>query len=73
MSYIKLTGRWCHIVLSVHAETAYKIDYGNDSLYEELGRVFYEFPKYRTKILLGDFNAKVGFFFVRKTQFICNL
>jgi hypothetical protein len=27
---------------------------------EELEHVFYKFPKYHMKILLGDFNAKVG-------------
>jgi hypothetical protein len=31
-----------------------------DSFYEELERVFDNFPKYHMKILLGDFNAKVG-------------
>jgi hypothetical protein len=31
-----------------------------DSFYEELERVFDTFPKYHTKILLGDFNTKVG-------------
>jgi endonuclease/exonuclease/phosphatase family metal-dependent hydrolase len=31
-----------------------------DSFYEELERVFDKFPKYYTKILLGDFNAKAG-------------
>jgi hypothetical protein len=31
-----------------------------DSFYEELGRVFDQFPRYVMKILLGDFNAKVG-------------
>jgi hypothetical protein len=31
-----------------------------DSFYEELGRVFDNFPRYNMKILLGDFNAKVG-------------
>jgi hypothetical protein len=30
------------------------------SFYEELERVFDKFPKYHMKILLGDFNAKVG-------------
>jgi hypothetical protein len=30
------------------------------SLYEELERTFDKFPKYHMKILLGDFNAKVG-------------
>ena len=28
--------------------------------YEELEQVFNHFPKYHMKILLGDFNAKVG-------------
>jgi hypothetical protein len=30
-----------------------------DSYYEELYCIFDKFPKYHTKILLGDFNAKV--------------
>jgi hypothetical protein len=31
-----------------------------DSFYEELEDVFDQFPKYYMKILLGDFNAKLG-------------
>ena len=31
-----------------------------DSFYEELEQVFDNFPRYHMKILLGDFNAKVG-------------
>jgi hypothetical protein len=31
-----------------------------DSLYGKLERVFDKFLKYHMKILLGDFNAKVG-------------
>jgi len=31
-----------------------------DSFYEELEQVFDHFPRYHMKILLGDFNAKVG-------------
>jgi hypothetical protein len=31
-----------------------------DSFYEKLESLFDEFPKYHMKILLGDFNAKVG-------------
>ena len=31
-----------------------------DSFYEELEQVFDHFPKYHTKILLGDFNANSG-------------
>jgi exonuclease III len=61
MSYIILKGRWFHItVLNVHAPTGDKIDDVKDSFYEELECVFDKFPKYHTKILLGDFNAKVG-------------
>jgi hypothetical protein len=30
------------------------------SFYKELERIFDKFPKYRMKILLGDFNAKLG-------------
>ena len=33
-------------------------DDSKDSFYEELEQVFVHFPKYHTKILLGDFNAK---------------
>jgi hydroxypyruvate isomerase len=48
------------IVLNVHAPTEDKTDAVKDSFYEELERIFDKFPKYRMKILLEDFNAKVG-------------
>jgi hypothetical protein len=61
MSYIILRGRLCHIiVLNIHAPTEDKTDDVKASFYEELERVFDKFPKYHMKILLGDFNAKVG-------------
>jgi exonuclease III len=61
MSYTILRGRWCHIiVLNVHAPTEDKTDDVKESFYEELERMFEKFPKYHIKILLGDFNAKVG-------------
>jgi hypothetical protein len=61
MSYIILRGRWCHIiVLNVHASTEDKTDYVKDSFYEELECVFDKFPKYHMKILLCNFNTKVG-------------
>jgi hypothetical protein len=61
MSYIILRGRWCHIVvLNVHVPTEDKTDYVKDSFYEEFERVFDKFPKYYMKILLGNFNSKVG-------------
>jgi exonuclease III len=60
-SYIILSGHWCNIiVLNVHAPTEDKIDNIKDRFYEELERVSDKFPKYHMKILLGDFNAKVG-------------
>jgi exonuclease III len=61
MSHTMLRGRWCDIiVLNIHAPTEDKIDDMKDRFYEELEHVFDKFPKYHIKILLGDFNAKVG-------------
>jgi hypothetical protein len=61
MSHILLSGRCCHIVfLNVYAPTEYKIDDIKDSFNERLDRVFDKFPKYHMKILLEDFNVKVG-------------
>jgi exonuclease III len=61
MSYIILRGRWCNvIVLNVPATTEDKINDIKDRFYEELEQVFHKFPLYHIKILLGDFNAKVG-------------
>jgi len=61
MSYIVLRGRWCNIiVLNVRGSCEQKSDDSKDSFYDELGQVFDHFPKYVMKILLGDFNAKVG-------------
>jgi endonuclease/exonuclease/phosphatase family metal-dependent hydrolase len=44
----------------VHAPTEDKDDDVKDSFYEVLEQVFYQFPRYRITILLGNFNAKVG-------------
>jgi hypothetical protein len=44
----------------VHAPSEDKSDESKDRFYEELEQVFYHFPRYHKKILLGDFNAKVG-------------
>ena len=57
LSYIVLKGRWLHIiVVNVHAPS----EEMKDSFYEELEEVFDHFPKYYMKILLGEFNAKLG-------------
>jgi hypothetical protein len=61
MSYIILRGHWCNIiVLNVHASCEDKGDEEKGSFFEELGRVFDQFPRYDMKIILCDFNAKVG-------------
>jgi hypothetical protein len=61
LSYIGLRGRWFNIiVLNVHAPSQEKSDEAKVSFYEELEQVFYHFSKYHMKVLLGDFNAKVG-------------
>ena len=61
MSYIVLRGRWCNvIVLNVRAASEEKSDDTKDSFYEVLEQVFNHFPKYHMKIVLGDFNAKLG-------------
>jgi hypothetical protein len=36
------------------------LDEEKDSFYEELGHVFDQFPRYDMKIIMGDFNEKVG-------------
>jgi hypothetical protein len=61
MSHILLRGHWSNIsVLNVHALTEEKSDDSKDRFYEELEQVFDHFPKYHMKILLADFNAKLG-------------
>jgi hypothetical protein len=53
-------GHWHHIVLNVYAPVEDKIDVVKESFCEELERVFDKCPKYHMKILLGNFNGKVG-------------
>jgi len=60
-SYIVLRGRGHNIILvNVHAPRKEKSDESKHSFYEELEQIFYHFPKYHMKILLGNFNAKLG-------------
>jgi hypothetical protein len=56
-----LKGSWCNIiVLKAHAPTEEKDDDSKDIFYEELEQVFCLFPEYHMKILLGNFNVKLG-------------
>jgi len=61
MSYIVLRVRWCStVVLNVHAPSEEKSDDPKDSFYEELDKILDHFPKHHMKILLEDFNTKLG-------------
>ena len=54
-------GRWCNIIfLNALAPTGEKTDDSKYSNYEGLEEIFDHFRKYHTKILSGDFNAKLG-------------
>ena len=44
----------------MHTPREKKSDDSKDSFYEDLKQVFHQFSMYHTKILLGDFNAKMG-------------
>ena len=44
----------------MHAPSEDKSNDSKDSFYKEKEQVFDHFPRYHMKILLGDFNAKVG-------------
>ena len=61
VSCITLKGRWCDIIVhGVHAPLEDKNNDSKDSFYEEIERSFDQLPMYHIKILLSDFNAKVG-------------
>ena len=61
MSYTVLRCCCCNIiVLNVLAPTEEKCDDLQDSFYEELEQVFSHFFNYHKKILLEDFNARLG-------------
>jgi hypothetical protein len=61
MLHIILRGRWHNIiVLNVHTTCENMSNDISDRFYEEVRCVFDQFPRYDIKILLGDFNAKLG-------------
>ena len=58
LSCILLRSGWPNvIVVNVHAPSEEKSDESKD---EELEQYFDHFPKYNMKLLLGNFNAKLG-------------
>jgi hypothetical protein len=56
MSYVILRGHWCDTSVS-HAPNEDKIDNTKVSFHEYF---IQQFPKNHMKILLGNFNAKIG-------------
>jgi exonuclease III len=58
MPYIILRGRWCNIIV-LNVQAPCESDDSKDSSYEELARVFDQFPRYVLKTLLADFNEEV--------------
>ena len=68
-SYLILTVLWCDfIVINMYAPSEVKDDLIKDNFYEELKRTFNLFPRYHMKILLGDFNSKIGQDDIRDTR-----
>jgi hypothetical protein len=62
VSYVVLRGCWCNIiVLKAHAQTEENGDDSKDGFYEGLEQVlFYHFPKYHMKIVLGILMQRWG-------------
>ena len=61
MLYIVLRDLWCNIiVLNVHAPSEEKSDDLKYCFYKELEQGFDHFPKCHIKILLRNFNSKLG-------------
>lgn len=47
-------------IINAHAPTECKEDIEKDIFYEEITKVFDELPKNTIKVIIGDFNAKIG-------------
>lgn len=61
LSYIIVEGEWYrYVIINVHCPSEDKEDEIKDLYYETLEQVIDQFPSYDTKIVVGDFNAKIG-------------
>lgn len=58
---LRMRGKFYNIsVINVHAPTEEKTSEVKESFYEELDRAYSQCPSHDLKIVLGDFNAKLG-------------
>jgi len=59
--YVELKGKWFNILLiNCHAPTEEKSEEIKNAFYEELDRIYDALPTGKPKIILDDFNAKIG-------------
>ena len=57
---LQLKGILFNTTISVHGPTEEKDKMQKDAFYEDLGRTYMKAPRYDIKVVMGDFNAKVG-------------
>ena len=56
---LRIRGRFFNTTC-VHAPTEEKDEIQKDDFYEDLERMYLKVPKHDIKVMMGDFNAKVG-------------
>jgi hypothetical protein len=58
---LRIRGRFFDTtIICVHAPTEEKDEIHKDDFYEDLERIYMKAPKHDIKVVMGDFNAKVG-------------
>lgn len=61
MCVLRLKGRFKNYsIINVHAPHNEADDADKDAYYEKLGKTYHELPAHDIKLVIGDFNAKVG-------------
>ena len=60
LCWIRVRGKFNYSIINAHAPTEDKDDEEKDKFYLELETVYSQCPRCDIKIVLGDFNAKVG-------------
>jgi len=61
ISSLRIRGRFFNTtIICVHAPREEKDEIQKDDFYEDLERIYMKAPKHDIKVVMGDFNAKVG-------------